>query len=192
MFLLNLIRSKPDFTKNNGDVVVDLSRKSFTMPDVAKSQPYIVPEEFAMRPDLVSLFLYKDQNQLDVLLKFNGISNPFALNKGDIIYAPTLDDLTASVALSNSSAIIDKSKGVISGQRTLTPKTQQDKNRLNQLNQQALPNNVNTPTDNNVTVNNGQIIFGEDVTSVTSDKCQDTVSRAKLKETLLANKIFNT
>jgi hypothetical protein len=129
---------------------------------------------------------------LDVLLKFNGISNPFALNKGDIIYAPTLDDLTASVALSSSGAIIDKSKGVISGQRTLTPKTQQDKNRLNQLNPQALPNNVNTPTDNNVTVNNGQIIFGEDVTTVTSDKCQDTVSRAKLKETLLANKIFNT
>lgn len=188
MFLLNLLKSKPDFTKTNGDVVVDLTRKSFTMPSVSQSQPYIVPLDFVMRPDLACVAVYKDQNQLDVLLKFNGISNPFSLNVGDILFCPSLQDLQSSVALGD--AIVDKST-TNNAQQTLTPKTQQDANRLAQINAPAAPNSVNTPSDNNVSVNNGQVIFGEDVTSVTSNKCQDTVSRAKLKETLLANKIFN-
>lgn len=189
MFLLNLLKIKPNFTKKNGDNVVDLTRKSFTLPDVTKSQPYIVPEEFAMRPDLACVSLYNNQNLLDVLLKFNGISNPFSLNAGDLLYAPSIQDLTSSVGLDVQ--IVDKGT-ITNAQKTLTPKTVQDAKRLALINAPAAPNNVNTPSDNNVTVNNGQVHFGEDVTTVTSDKCQDTVSRAKLKETLLANKIFNT
>jgi len=142
-----------------------------------------------MRPDLIADSIYGDQNQLDALLKFNGISNPYSVNAGDILYAPPLEILKQSVAL--GTLIVDKSS-VINAQKTLTPKTVQDSKRLAQIKAPAAPNNVNTPSDNNVKVVGGQLVFGEDVTSVTTTKCQDTVSRAKLKETLLANKIFTT
>lgn len=189
MFLLEILRRKPDFTKKNGDVVVDLLRKVFNMPRISQSTPYIVPLDFVMRPDLVSNSIYGDQNQFDSLLKFNAISNPFSINAGDIIYAPPLEALKSSVAIGTQ--IVDKSS-VINAQKTLTPKTIQDSKRLSQIRVPAAPTNVNTPSDTNVKVSGGQIIFGEDVTSVTATKCQDTVSRAKLKETLLANKIFST
>lgn len=189
MFLLEILRKKPDITKKNGDVAVEIGRKVFNMPSVAQSQPYIVPLDFVMRPDLVSDSIYGDQNQLDALLKFNGISNPFSINVGDLLYAPQLEAIKQAVAVGTQ--IVDKSS-VINAQKTLTPKTVQDAKRLSQINAPAAPNNVNTPSDNNVKVVGGQLIFGEDVTQVTTTKCQDSVSRAKLKETLLANKIFNT
>jgi hypothetical protein len=71
------------------------------------------------------------------------------------------------------------------------PKSKQDKNRLDYLKAKgalAVPTSV--ALDDAVKVVNGRIIFGADVTAVKKEDCPDPISRAKLKETLLKNKIF--
>ena len=40
------------------------------------------------RPDLISIKYYGDQSMTDVLLKFNGISDPFSIAEGDEILVP--------------------------------------------------------------------------------------------------------
>ena len=40
------------------------------------------------RPDLIALKYYSTDTMLDILLKFNGISNPFSINEGDILFIP--------------------------------------------------------------------------------------------------------
>jgi len=40
------------------------------------------------RPDLIALKYYGDQSTTDLILKFNGISNPFSLSEGDILEIP--------------------------------------------------------------------------------------------------------
>ena len=40
------------------------------------------------RPDLVALKYYGDHSYTDLILKFNGISNPFSMSEGDTIEIP--------------------------------------------------------------------------------------------------------
>tara|TARA_A100001037_G_C15153237_1_gene641145 strand:+ start:1141 stop:2166 length:1026 start_codon:yes stop_codon:yes gene_type:complete len=44
------------------------------------------------RPDLICLEYYNSAEDVDYLLKFNGISDPFSINEGDIIKIPVLGD----------------------------------------------------------------------------------------------------
>jgi hypothetical protein len=49
---------------------------------------HTVTEDQAARPDMIALEYYDDQSMTDVLLKFNGISDPFSIAPGDIIMIP--------------------------------------------------------------------------------------------------------
>lgn len=40
------------------------------------------------RPDLISIRVYGDDNHVDLILKYNGISDPFSLNVGDKLNIP--------------------------------------------------------------------------------------------------------
>jgi hypothetical protein len=40
------------------------------------------------RPDLVALRAYGDESKIDMILKFNGISDPFSIKEGDILFIP--------------------------------------------------------------------------------------------------------
>ena len=54
---------------------------------------YKVPESMVMRPDLVSIAEYDSDEYTDIILKYNNISNPFSLNKDDIILLPTINTI---------------------------------------------------------------------------------------------------
>ena len=49
----------------------------------------------------------------------------------------------------------------------------------------------NIAITNGVTISNGKIIFGADVTNIKKEDCPEPISRTKLKESLLKNKINN-
>lgn len=51
---------------------------------------FYVGEDMIMRPDLLSYITYNNINSWDKLLKFNGISNPFSIDQGDLILVPDL------------------------------------------------------------------------------------------------------
>lgn len=90
------------------------------------------------RPDLISLTYYGVDDGLDLILKWNGISNPFSLNEGDEIeipvYATSFSKFTKPNRQTGSSA-----KDKFTSQRKMT---QKDIKRLDFLQQKAsqLPN----------------------------------------------------
>jgi len=56
-----------------------------------------------MRPDLISISYYNTPKYADIILKFNGISNPFSIKEDDILHIPYLIDITAAVKKSQKS-----------------------------------------------------------------------------------------
>lgn len=94
-----MINLKRIITKTNyfGEekTVTDLSEPTLK-PDFQSTffnikRTVVVTEEYAMRPDLISMFAYGTDQYADIILKFNEISNPFSIAEGDIIIIPDLD-----------------------------------------------------------------------------------------------------
>jgi hypothetical protein len=95
-----LVRNKSTFNpsaqlnlSNYG--VWDLTKPSISYQgvDPAYKTFMMIPDYFQMRPDLVAALRMGDQKKVGTLLKFNGISNPFALKEGQLLAIP--DDKTA-------------------------------------------------------------------------------------------------
>ena len=51
-----------------------------------------VTDDYEMRPDLISYFAYGTDLYMDIILKFNDISNPFSIKAGDTLLIPVLED----------------------------------------------------------------------------------------------------
>ena len=96
---LKYMNLKRIITKTNyygvDKMVTDLTeptlKPNFVDPNFVIARTVIVNEEYAMRPDLISMFAYGTDIHTDIILKFNGISNPFAVNEGDLLLIPKLD-----------------------------------------------------------------------------------------------------
>lgn len=56
---------------------------------VLLNSAHVVDADESARPDLIALKHYGDQSKLDMILKWNGISDPFSINKGDILEIPS-------------------------------------------------------------------------------------------------------
>lgn len=52
---------------------------------------HIIREDEVTRPDLIALEYYGDDSKVDIILKWNGISDPFSLSPGDVIDIPPSD-----------------------------------------------------------------------------------------------------
>ena len=80
----------------NDKTVTDLAEP--TLKPNYKSQHFFiartvrVTEDYAMRPDLISYFAYGTDQYTDIILKFNGISNPFSLEVGTLLLIPKMPD----------------------------------------------------------------------------------------------------
>lgn len=53
------------------------------------NEAHVVNEDETARPDLIALQYYGNQSKLDVILKWNGISDPMSLNEGDVLEIPS-------------------------------------------------------------------------------------------------------
>lgn len=195
MLRLKLFTFKRFFEKDGGDVVLDITRRSISFDRNPRPRSsVIVSAETEMRMDLIAYSAYKEQGNMDFLLKYNNISNPFSLEKGRVILLPTRQDLRD--AYYTPDEIVDRSLEKPNNQsQFVVPKTEKDKKRLEQLKKKAktreiLPPNINKTGDKNIKVKDGKIIFGDDVTTVNKEDCPEPISRARLKERLTLNKIF--
>ena len=195
MLITRLLRLKNFFTKPNGDKVVDLISSSFSFErdrGVVEGA-IIVQKEEVMRPDLVSVRIYGDQQYYEALLKYNGISNPFSIDYNDLLVAPSFSSLEKM--LTTPKQVIDKGaqqKDPVED-KLLNPKTVKDKKRLEALRdnvKEVVPPNVNTTGNKNVKVRDGKVIFGEDVTQINKDNCPVPISRARLIQQLTKANLF--
>ncbi len=76
----------------NGEFMIDFLENNFR---VDYSNPYLkinrvilVEDRYLARLDLLSFDAYGDVNSMDIIMKFNQISNPFSMNLYDIIVIP--------------------------------------------------------------------------------------------------------
>jgi hypothetical protein len=188
MLSIDVLDAKRFFVKA-GKQIVDLTRKSVSFFGVDKQagEVYFVEPEAEMRPDLVANSLLGSIYYTGVLLKYNGISNPFSLVKDQMLRIPNSEDLE-KFSVQPADILSNRSRKAID---IVKPKTVQDSKRIDYLrNRGALAVPPTVALDESVRVVNGKIIFGSDVTSVKKEDCPDPISRARLKETLLKNKIF--
>lgn len=172
MILRKTIDNKRVFTKPNGDRIKDLTQQNFNPGASVNIIDYlIVSDEFAMRPDLISKFLYKDVNTVDIVLKQNGISNPFSINEGDILYVQERNDVDRNFINVNKlqaredvrNQYIDPSKAPEVDDNL---KKFAERNKPRQAPKKEgppLPPNFSAPGDQEIRLRGGKVIFGEDV-----------------------------
>lgn len=195
MLISKILRAKKTFTTSLGDRIVDLISSTFNFEAASgPAQGYIRVQEFeVMRPDLVSIRMYSDQQYYEPLLKYNGISNPFSLDHNEILLAPPFKNLEAMVTAPKT--VVEKGTELAASNESklVIPKTVKDKKRLDALKdkvKEIVPPNVNTSGNKNVKVRDGKVIFGEDVTQVNKDNCPVPISRARLVQQLTKANLF--
>lgn len=151
------------------DDKIIMTEPTLLFPDyMSISQVFPVDAYYAGRIDLISLSVYNSADYVDQLLKFNGISNPFSVAEGDILYIPPMDVLQKTwkkpgVGVTDSNVVRDR---FIETKRLPI----KDQNRLEYLKRKAalkpngakeiLPPNVLPSDKQNVILENGQLTVG--------------------------------
>jgi len=89
---LKLLERKKIITQD-GQSIYDFASPTIRYNDDTFSveNSFLIGEDLIMRPDLLSYTVYGNLDDWDMLLKFNGISNPFAINLNDYIIVPDLN-----------------------------------------------------------------------------------------------------
>ena len=198
MLYLETLMRKRYITKPNNDTIIDLTFSSLNTSESAVDPTdlsiLLVSEDEAMRPDLIAKRAYGDDSKLDFLLKYNGVSNPFSLNTGDVLIVPDPTAMGKLFRMPDADEQTEFSTSIKSF-NYIDPKTKKDNKRLEMLqkkaaNRELLPPNINQEGDKNIKYRDGKIIFGEDVTTVNKANCPETLTRARIKEKLMYNQIF--
>ena len=191
--LISKLLGRKRIIRRLGADLTDLISSTFRFPqETPGTGGAILINEFEnMRPDLIADRVYGKIQLWDVLLKYNGISNPFSIQSDDILYGPAGSALDAMYTSPREITERDqRQENRVSP--FLHPKTKKDKDRLNNLKKKAgvvLPPNINKPGDKNVKVKDGRVIFGEDVTGVNKKNCPVPISRTRLQAALLKDKL---
>lgn len=91
-----LISGKPT-EEIGGEVSVDMLAETFKFPENYSLQEiYVLKEMHSMRPDIISSEFYGTADYTDGILKFNGVSNPFAVSEGDVFIIPSRSSIEQS------------------------------------------------------------------------------------------------
>jgi hypothetical protein len=195
MITSKILRLKKVFTKSNGDTLADLISSTFSfIRSGGRSDGFIrVKEEEAMRPDLISVRMYGKHDYHDMLMKYNGISNPFSISPGEILIVPPFRDIEQMLIAPRVVPEKGQARKASNEDKLLNPKTDKDRKRLEALKdrvKEIVPPNINTEGNRNVKVQDGRVIFGEDVTQVNKDNCPVPISRARLIQQLTKSSLF--
>jgi hypothetical protein len=177
MFLNSLDR-KPLIKRPDGLLIRDLTQSMFDLQSgsYVNLSVYRVPKEYAMRPDLLSQASYNNTLYAEYILKYNGISNPFSLDEGQIIIIPNIDNVKEVTKDRSDDGEDSDAKRIRNSYKYIDPtKVPQrdtdieDFDRRNltrkdaQLQDGALPPNIAQEGEKGIVVRNGRVFFGENV-----------------------------
>lgn len=167
---LNTLDKKPLLKKDDGFVIRDLTVSifDFNSNNYINYQAYRVPMEYQMRCDLIAQSVYNNTLYAEVILKFNGISNPFTISNGDVILIPDLNsakqniknegeqtDNSAENKIRQSYKYIDPTKAPTQDpiSKDFDSRTLQD----------PIPPNIAPEGQKQITYRNGRVYFGEGI-----------------------------
>ena len=177
MFLNSLDR-KPLFQKPDGAIIRDLTLTMFDFKsnNYLNFSAYKVPIDYQMRPDLISQSVYNNTLHAEYVLKFNGISNPFSIDAGDVILIPSLDSAKNNIKSRGEDVEGSESKRIRNTYKyidpTKTPVRSKDisdfdnrnlQSKKDEIQDGALPPNIAQEGDQGITYRNGRVYFGEDI-----------------------------
>ncbi|BBI90637.1 hypothetical protein HYO65_gp245 [Tenacibaculum phage PTm1] len=87
--------------------VIKINRDAVTI-----DRHVLVEKQYEMDIDLISKVAYGTNEAIDILCKFNGISNPLSIKAGDVIFIPNLNSLFSNMKkLNYKSMTLSKSSG---------------------------------------------------------------------------------
>lgn len=194
MLISKILRTKKLFTNLTGESIIDLISATFKYSTSPNSAGTIIVNEYeVMRPDLISDRIYSNYENWDVILKFNGISNPFSLDFGEVLLAPPFNEISTMV--SPPITVVEKGKEPAkkNESKLITPKTPKDKQRLDSIRtkvSEVVPPNFNLTGSKNIKVVDGNVIFGGDMTQTSTTSSNSTSTRARIKDQLKNNPNF--
>lgn len=188
MLSSKLLKVKRIVTNVLGESMTDLISSTFKFGETSISAgPIVVSEYETMRPDLLAERVYSSQDSWDAVLKFNGISNPFSLNQGEILLIPASNELSKMVVPPK----IVSEKGTEPAKKNedavIKPKTSKDKQRLDSIRtkvSEVVPPNVNLTGVQNVKVVNGRVILGGEMTQTSSTNTNQSSTRNRVQDQL--------
>jgi len=173
---VNSLDNKPLYTRPDKFEIKDLTASMFTMNmrNYISYSIYKVPKEFEMRPDLISGAVYNDSMYAEIILKYNGISNPFTIQEGDIILIPSLDSMKTIITKTRGTSF-DAAKAIRNSYRYIDPLkipkadgTFQNRQIVNAPDG-ALPPNITPEGTTQITYRNGRVYFGPGVETCLTD-----------------------
>jgi hypothetical protein len=156
---------------NANQGIWNLTNSSITFNNVRVQvrEVYYVTDDDQMRPDLIAYYRYSNQGRMGTLLKFNGYSNPFSLDTGQILYIPLEKSITDGF---DSKKNLDKKGNTNSSPSNAFKKAQESKiskpsegrkkyveNKIKNKPAQVLPPNMTQPGEQTVIRKDGKIIF---------------------------------
>lgn len=141
------------------DNKLSMSTPTLIFADSTKVQEvHVVSNDETGRIDLVSLSEYGTHDYIDIILKFNGISNPFSIIEGDVLYIPPRDYGKKKWKLTLNKDEKNPIRDQFINTKRLPVK---DANRIEYLskkyNKEILPPNILKTGETNIEVSNGEI-----------------------------------
>jgi len=197
MIKLDSLIKKPEFEKD-GEKIMDLTVTTVKFKTIEVDGTVIISEDLQMRPDLMSRIVYGNTNKFDLILKFNGVSNPFSLSEGQILLTGNELEMTNSYVTPASAASKDIRERFFDPNRLSkkdTKRLEYIKNKSKDIANKSvtnLPPNFAEVGSQEISIKDGKVIFGNDVVGKNKENCQETQSRAAVKAKLIQNKIFKT
>ena len=189
-FIFNATQeTKKVITDKQGNSFIDFLEKdiNYTQGD---SGPigisyYFVPDSNVMRPDLVTIDMYVVvDDYMEMLLKFNGISNPLAIDKDDIfvMFEPYSTSKNMRNSGTNLSAKNDVREQYLSPEKKskIDPKLKEFEKRKKQgvkVDSTNLPPNYAAFGDKEIEIKGGKIYFGPNV-SKSITEVGDSISKS--------------
>lgn len=202
---LIILANKPIFIKN-GERIRDLTYPSIRYNyDPSLEGVVVMNNQMAMRPDLVSRVGYGSTDLWDMILKFNGYSNPFAIDYDDIFLVPSLIDMQEQLAPSGAQDVIadtvrkqyiDVSKKAKNDPRLTESETKRREAQRAQVEGVGVPSISNLPPniaeegDREIIIRAGKVYFGPDI-SKGKQECETPLTKSEFIAKLIKNRLKN-
>jgi hypothetical protein len=197
--LPNTIDKKPIIELEDGTEIIDLFVQSQkNVVDQPMTNFVLVNRETAMRIDAISQIALGSLDNVEKMLKFNDISNPFIIDVGDILFVPDL--LYAKINMNtegaNSQQKLDIRNQYIQPEKetkldpTLGKFDKRNKPKKADPSKTAppLPPNFANVGDREIEIRGGKIFFGPNV-SKNSEECEQPLSKSEFLAKLIKNRI---
>lgn len=180
IFDFTLLSKRREITINN-EKIVDLCEPivNFKKPLSIAQQPVEINEQFEGRPWLIAKMVYGSEDYTDLMLYFNGITNPYMVQRGMKITIYDLDSMLANIKDPNKA----DSRENESKKQFNSKLPQIDKNRFAALKAKVGDNSTLTSFSTPVMspegvadsiASEGRIILGTNVSNV---RCKDGLSQ---------------